>query len=305
MARRFYDLPPLTMLNTFEAAARTKSFKEAAVELNVTPGAISHQVKALEQDLGVKLFKRSHRLVELTVEGGILFDALEHSFSSLSRSVQRVRRMTEEPSVSIGVTSAFSSLWLTPRITRFWKEFPDITVNQQVSDIRFGRPIMVDMIIEYGLHSQDERTTLLFEDELIPLCSPEFARQLGGVDLAGLAACPLIHMDVRNHDWTTWAKWFEALGYYNRIRSGPTVNNYSIALQMAQDGVGVVLGWKRQVRPLLERGVLVPISGFSIPAPGAFYLIAAVSDMSLEAEQFRQWLLEETSSEINSSVGEK
>lgn len=294
MARRFYELPSLTMLNTFEAAARLASFKDAASELNVTPGAVSHQVKALEEEMGIPLFVRRHRSVDLTLEGKVLFDALERSFSALSNAVHKVRRMQEEPSITIGATTAVSSLWLTPRITRFWKEYGDKTVNQQVSDSRFGRPLAQDMVIEYGLRRESDNTFLLFEDELLPLCSPEFSQQFNDIELGDLAECSLIHLDAPDHNWTTWINWFEGQGYYGPVRAGQRVNNYTIALQLARDGGGVVLGWKRLVEPLLEREALVPLGQFKNPAPGAFYLITSEQEVGEDAALFRDWLLNQS-----------
>lgn len=301
MARRFYELPPLTMLNTFEAAARLESFKEASLELNVTPGAVSHQIKALEQDLGVTVFERAHRSVILTQEGHILFDALERSFSSLSLALRKVRRMQNTPSVNIGASTAVSSLWLTPRITQFWKKHGNITVNQQVSDQPFSKPLSQDMVVEYGLRRESETTQLLFTDHLVPVCSPEFAAKTSGIELGELAECPLIHLDAPDHNWTTWVKWFETLGYHGPIRSGQRVNNYSIALQLARDSSGVVLGWKRLIAPLLDRGVLVSLGGYHTKAPGAFYLHSGEHELSQDAHLFRNWLIND---EMNSPKAE-
>ena len=134
MTRRHYSLPPLTTLSSFEAAARKLSFKDAATELNVTPGAVSHQIKALEGELGVALFDRKHRGVDLTPHGLKLFHSLERSFLDISRVLAQIQRSAEDTSVSVAATTAVSSLWLTPRITRFWKEHGNVAVNQVVSD---------------------------------------------------------------------------------------------------------------------------------------------------------------------------
>ena len=150
MARAFYDLPPMTTLVAFEAAARHGSFKTAAAELNVTPGAVSRQIKALEGELGGALFERVQRGVMLTEDGQDLFTAVQGAFSAMSRSLAQIKRADTERAITVAATTAVSALWLTPRVTRFWRERPEIRVNQIVSDARVegSGP---DLIIEYGL----------------------------------------------------------------------------------------------------------------------------------------------------------
>jgi LysR family glycine cleavage system transcriptional activator len=291
MAQQYYDLPSLKMLATFECAARCGSFKAAGAELNVTTSAISHQVKALEQDLGFRLFERGHRLVNLTPEGRELMEALSAGFTSLSVVISQLRANHETPQLTIGATTAVSSLWLTPRITQFWRSHGDITVSQNVRDRPFLRPIQPDLVIEYAISPPKEDAVKLFDDTLIPLCSPSF-QDVQIADLSLLAQAPLIHLDTAETDWTNWPIWFKSLGYTGAITTRQRVNNYTIALQLAQDGIGVVLGWKRLVQPLLDRGELVRFSTFQTKAPGAFYLVYKNGARTRpEVESFSAWLL--------------
>ena len=294
MAQRHYDLPSLKMLATFECAARRGSFKAAAVELNVTTSAISHQVKSLEQDLGLRLFERGHRLVQLTPDGQDLMAALTTSFSTLSNVVGQLRAKHETPHLTIGATTAVSSLWLTPRITRFWRSHGDITVSQNVRDRPFVRPFQLDLIIEYAAERPKEKAIRLFGDTLIPLCSAAF-RETNPDSLAALAQASLIHLDAAETNWTNWPNWFGSLGYTGPIATRQRVNNYTIALQLAQDGIGVVLGWKRLVQPLLDVGSLVPFSTYQCEAPGAFYLVfKSGAIMRPEVKSFSDWLVAQT-----------
>lgn len=290
MARRHYDLPSLTTLAAFEAAARHASFKEAARELNVTPGAVSHQIKSLEQDLQVKLFVRGHRSVEPTPEGQILFEAMSQGFAAMSKGVRALRLKSRPDSVTIGVTTSVSSLWLTPRLGGFWREHEAIAVSQFVEDRKFLRPFKPDLIIEYSSQPQQDPAHLLFRDELVPLCAPGYPRS-GAPDLPGIAQERLIHLDAPDRNWTTWRSWFAALGYDGPVRTAQTVNNYSIALQLAQEGNGVVLGWQKLVAPLIARGLLERFCDLSSPAPGAFYLVQGEGDLTAQATLFRDWLL--------------
>jgi len=291
MAQRHYDLPSLKMLATFECAARRGSFKAAAAELNVTTSAISHQVKSLEQDLGFRLFERGHRLVQLTSEGQDLMETLTVSFSNLSIVVGQLRTRHTAPQLTIGATTAVSSLWLTPRVTRFWRSHGDITVSQNVRDRPFSRPLQLDLVIEYAVEPPKEEAVKLFGDTLIPLCSPSFSPKSCD-DLGALAQAPLIHMDAAETNWTNWPNWFGSLGYTGPIMTRQRVNNHTIALQLAQDGVGIVLGWKRLAQPLLDSGKLVPFSTFASEAPGAFYLVFRNgAELRPEVHNFSTWLL--------------
>lgn len=294
MARKHYNLPPLTTLASFEAAARHLSFKDAAGELNVTPGAVSHQIKALEREIGISLFVRRHRGVALTDQGQMLFTVLEGSFGKISATLTRLRRSSEDAAVTIAASTAVSSLWLTPRLTAFWKAHGGIPVNQQISDRpEYNRPY-ADLQIRYGDIDADEAVKFpLFRDVLIPVCSPDFAAAHPETGLETLAQMPLIHPDADDFSWTTWRAWFTALGYRGDIAKGLQVNNYTIALQAARDDVGVVLGWQRLVKPYLERQVLVPLGPNRLPAPASFYIVSEPDDLiSANARTVRNWLLD-------------
>ncbi|MDC0659927.1 LysR substrate-binding domain-containing protein [Leisingera sp. SS27] len=302
MSRRHYNLPPLTTLAAFEAAARHLSFKNAAQELSVTPGAVSHQVKALEAELQAPLFQRKHRGVELTEEGEALFEALATSFSKISLSLKTIRDRQTGDTVTIGSTSAVASLWLSPTVVRFWREHPDVNVNQIVND----RPLRgipdVDFYIRYG-RERDARVeqTELYRDHLVPVGNTELADKLTGCPLEELAHQRLLHLESDDKSWTTWADWFQQLGYDGPIAPGVRVNNYAVALQAAQDGVGLVLGWQRLLHPLLTSGQLVPIGPHVLAAPHGFHLVGRPdADLSESARLLRNWVIDE----VNRSSGE-
>ena len=292
MANRFYNLPSLTGLSAFEASARYGSFKQAATELNVTPGAVSHQIKTLESDIGVTLFTRVHRGVELTDAGGQLFDVLRSSFTDISAVLHRMRNASDTGGVTIAATSAVTSLWLTPRLAQFWQENPQARVNQYVSDMIDPTVRAADLIIKYGGFDDPSREkSPLFNDVLMPLCAPDrFAPLREG--LAELAQLPLIHLNADNASWTNWKSWFSELGYEGAIARERQVNTYTIALQAAQAGAGVVLGWQKLVAPLLEQGVLVPFGDFAIDAPVSFNVYSDADDMlSEDGRKLKAFLL--------------
>ena len=181
---RPYDLSSMTALICFEAAARSSSFKKAAQEMNVTPAAVSHQIKALETDLGCSLFLRRHRGVELTEKGAFLFLAIQRGFETISEAVTQLRDQPEAVDVTIGTTTAISSLWLTPKISAFWKLHPAITVSQIVSDVPV-RTSRCDLSIHYG-NPQEEGVEYrkLFQDHIVALGTPGFIAEhrIAGLD---------------------------------------------------------------------------------------------------------------------------
>jgi DNA-binding transcriptional LysR family regulator len=287
---RPYDFSSMTALICFEAAARNASFKKAAQELNVTPAAISHQIKALEADLACSLFQRHYRGVELTEKGALLFIAIQRGFETISEAVTRMRGRPETIDVTIGATTAFCSLWLTPKISAFWKIHPAITVSQIVSDVP-GSNGRCDLTIHYGNPQENGAEYLkLFQDHIVALGTPRFATEHGISRLEDLLKAPLIHSSSEETDWTTWDDWFAALGCPVPRGRSFSVNNYMIALQAAQDDVGAVLGWDGLVGSLMQEGRLVKLVPESIPSPVAFHL-KIHPRASSKARLFADWLV--------------
>ena len=294
MSRRHYDLPPFTTLSAFEAAARHMSFKDAAQELSVTPGAVSHQIKALEAELGKQLFIRQHRGVKLTPEGEALFDTLGSTFRQISRQLSRIRQVKGAEAVTVGSTTAVAALWLSPAVIDFWKDHPEINVHQVTQDHPFTHVRDFDFVIGYGATADgNAEQTPIYRDDLVPVAAPEVAEQLQDACLEVLAQQRLIHLEASSPTWTRWSEWFAGLGYTGEIALGTRVTSYSVALQIAGQGAGIALGWRRLIAPMLESGTLSIIAPHSLPAPHHFYLIGAPDDaLSQGARLLKSWLLE-------------
>lgn len=292
MAKSHFNLPALSALDTFEAAARNRSFKRAAGELNVGPSAVSHQIKALEAELGVTLFERNRRGVDLNPDGVELLTALTNGFSQIADTVDKLRQRSVTRGVRVVATTAMSHLWLTPRLGRFWREHGNVIVNQQVMDtVQIDE--RYDLLIRYADMGQDKGDCdLLFEDKLRPLASPDFAETHPVQTLADLAALPLIHLNAPDRQWTSWKDWLAGMGYSGPVQDGLTVNNYVIALQAAQDGMGVVLGWERMTQALLASGSLSRFTDFCCDAPKTFYIRRAPG-AGAAAGLLRDWLVAE------------
>lgn len=296
MSRRHYDLPPFTTLAAFEAAARHMSFKNAAQELSVTPGAVSHQIKALEAELGKALFLRQHRGVQLTPEGETLLETLGSAFQDISRQLSRIRQAGGEDAVTVGSTTSVAALWLSPTVIEFWRDHPDINVHQVTQDKPFDHARDFDFFISYGRPNNPSVThTPLYRDELVPVASPEVAERLQGLTLEGLAQERLIHLESNTPTWTRWSEWFSGLGYDGDIALGSRVTSYSVALQIARKDAGIALGWRRLVQPMLTSGKLAVIAPYTLPAPHRFYLSGQPDEkLSDGARTLKAWILEQS-----------
>lgn len=294
VVRRHYSLPSLNALAAFEAAARHSSLTRAAQELNVTPGAVSKQVKSLEDEIGRPLFLRLHRALELTPEGHAVAQSLKDAFERVSATLRQVGRMGSPRSVSIGTTMAFAQLWLMPRLGDFWTAHQDIVIDHIISDrSQELHRSDVDLRVRYGDGTwPEEESTLLFGDRIIAVASPGFLASHKVKSAKDLSDLPLLSVEGVDWTWTTWADFLRESGAPHRRLNVRRFNSYVIALQAAQAGQGVALGWLSLVRPLLERKALTPASTAEIAAPQSFYLTwSAKRPPKREAEVLRDWLL--------------
>ena len=258
--------------------------------MNVTPAAVSHQIKALAADLGCSLFVRRSRGVELTEKGAYLRVVLQRGFEGISDAVAKIRERPENIDVTIQATTAVSSLWLTPKISAFWKEHPKITVSQTVSDVP-GTIHRCDLSSHYGSEESIKGATVLplFKDNIVALGSRDYAAKHPICSVGDLLDVPLIHLESEETDWTRWDDWFRSLGHSPPRGQGFRVNNYMIALQAAQDGMGAVLGWDGLAGRLIREGRLVQLVPDSIPSPVPFCL-KVHSRASPRARLFADWV---------------
>lgn len=252
-------LPPLTALRAFEAAARHMSFAQAAAELNVTPAALSYQIKALEADLGTPVFRRLNRAIELTQAGRALAPGVEDGFSSITAAWRNTKRLNDNSTLTVTAGPAFTSKWLAPRLFDFAKNHPDIDLRFSASlrIIDFDRD-EVDVAIRFGLgQDKDVYSDPLIREWMTPMMTPELAERFKSPD--ALTEAPLIHDDSISFfkTPTDWAAWSKAVGVSFETSHGARFSQADHALDAAISGAGVVLGRVSLATRALEQGRLV------------------------------------------------
>ena len=303
MVRRYYDLPSLTALAVFEASARHLSFKLAAAELNVTPGAVSRQIKAIEDELGVPLFTRLGTGVALTSAGEDLYGVLASGFSRAADIVRTVKRGDRSRNVTLACTDAFAMMWLIPRMPDFWTRLADISVDHLISDNpRDYRRAEVELRIRYGFGSwPDENAELLFDETIFPVCGARFAESHRDATAESLPDLPLLHVDWVDPDWTGWDELFRRASIPHGPTHGRRFGKFFVALQAAQADQGVAVGWHRLVKSQISEGKLVRLTDLELPAPGSYYLTWNNNrTLSPAAESLRTWLREIATQERDS-----
>ncbi|WP_341503434.1 transcriptional regulator GcvA [Gallaecimonas sp. GXIMD4217] len=290
MSRR---LPPLNALKVFEAAARHLSFTRAAEELFVTQAAISHQIKSLEEFLGLKLFRRRNRSLLLTEEGQSYYLDIKDIFSHLSEATERVLSRSAKGALTVSMQPSYAIQWMVPRLSRFSEEHPDIDVRIKAADQEEGSLTDdVDVAIYYGKGKWPGLAADRLQTEyLIPVCAPmllQGSRPLSSPE--DLRHHTLLHDSSRK----AWQAWVRQLGLQHMINvnHGPIFSHSTMVLQAAVYGQGVALAHSVLAQPDIAAGRLVCPFKEVLVSKNAYYLVCQQS----QAEQgkivaFRDWML--------------
>jgi LysR family glycine cleavage system transcriptional activator len=286
-------LPSLNGLRAFEAAARHLSFTRAASELNVTQTAISHQIKRLEEELGLRLFVRQNRALELTREARDYLPGIRAAFNDLRLATDRLLQKGDDNVLTISTLASFAAKWLLPRLSAFQAAHPEIDVRMTTSTslVDFARD-NVDAAIRYGRGQwPGVRSMWLMADEVFPVCSPEL---LNGKH-------PLRQPeDLRHHVLLNtssyeddWRQWLTAAGLPPDIseQRGVTFDLVFMTVQAAIDGAGVAMGRTTYVRDDIAKGRLVVPFDIALPVDAGFYLVSPEGGIDRpKLRAFRQWL---------------
>jgi LysR family glycine cleavage system transcriptional activator len=297
MTRR---LPPLNALRTFEAAARHLSFTKAAHELFVTQAAVSHQIKSLEQTLGVRLFRRYNRRLELTRAGQGYLPPLREAFDIMAAATRRLRPDNESGQLKVSTLQSFATKWLIPRLTRFHERHPGIdpmiSTSHRLVDLG-AEEIDVAVRVGHGNYP-DTHVVRLMDDLAFPVCSP---RLLDGPKPlrhpTDLARHVLLHdfsvsRDGDAPNWRTWLKRAQVKGV--DVEKGPSFNDTAMALQAATAGQGIALARRSLVVDDLKVGALVCPFGPEMPTRFSWYFVCTPSSAGhAKVRAFLQWLKDE------------
>ncbi len=294
------SMPSLSLLQTFEVVARRSSFTLAADEMCLTQSAVSRQIRALEDQLGLPLFRRLHRAIELTSDGRQLYDAVSRGLQEITSCVAGLRSAVEPPQITVAASVAFSYFWLMPRLESFTSRHPDIDLRvlatDQMVDLRHEG---VDVAILYGSGQwEGTRTHLLFGERVYPVCSPAYLRDHPELRApSDMLDQTLLHLDGGGNIWggVDWRVWLMTQGVAGQpVRRGVRLNSYPMILQAAEAGRGVALGWSYITDPMLTDGRLICPVDKSLETREGYYAgaLERVADTPAIA-LFLQWLRDE------------
>ncbi len=294
-------LPPLKSLQAFETAGRHLSFSAAADELNVTPGAISQQIRQLEDHLQVKLFRRLNRQIVLTDAGQLLLPSIADGFRHFEKGVDLLRRQRREGPLTITSAPSFVSKWLIPRLGRFKQICPQVDVRIDTSErlVDFERED-IDVGIRFGDGVYPELEAIyLFSFDLIPVCSPKLLEQGGGLrQVSDLANYTLLHTNYDEIDpgFPDWSMWLKVVGAEEvDATHGIYFNQSDQMFQAALDGQGVALLANVMAEPEIEAGRLVQPFAQRLPVKLHYNLVTTPQKAKVpKVAAFRDWILRES-----------
>jgi LysR family glycine cleavage system transcriptional activator len=292
-------LPPLNALKAFEAAARHESFTRAAEELSVTQGAVSHQVKALESELGIKLFNRERQRLVITEAGRDYLTVIRDALDRIALGTERLLQRQNAGVLTVSTSPDFAAKWLVHRLGHFAEAHPeiDLRVSATLHHVDFARE-EVDLAVRHGDGNWPGLDTVrLSSEQLFAVCSPKLLtgrRRLSKP--ADILKYPLIHMDSR----TDWSKWLQAVGLEDaKVIHGPVLNRASMVMDAAINGQGIALARTTLSAWDLINGRLVRPFPETLRLSKTYWIICPQATAALpKIATFRDWLLAEAAQDV-------
>jgi LysR family transcriptional regulator, glycine cleavage system transcriptional activator len=290
MARR---LPPLNGLKAFEAAARSESFTRAAEELNVTQGAVSHQVKALEDTLGLKLFRRERQRLILTEAGRGYLTVIRLALDQIAVGTERLLQRQESGALTVSTSPDFAAKWLVNRLSRFAEKCPDVDLRVSATThyVDFARDD-VDIAIRHGDGNWPGLDVQrLYSERLFPVCSPKLVAGRNRITKAAdLLKFPLLRLE----DAKNWTRLLEAAGVKATVPPGPVLNRASMLIDAAIDGQGIALARTALAAWDMINGRLVRPVDVSLRMANTYWIVCAKSVSTVpKIAAFRNWIFAE------------
>lgn len=283
-------LPPLNTLRVFETVGRHLSFGKAADELHITQSAVSHQIRNLETDLGVALFIRKTRAIELTPEGRRYFASMQQVFALLAESTNDIVK-GEHVTLRVSLLSSFATNWLIPRLRQFTVAYPEINLQIEpgigLVDLAAWQ---ADLAIRYGhgdWRGLDSR--LLMAERISPVCSPELLARGPALDQPNdlLAHTLLLSYSKEPFEWTAWSR-AAGVDLSGSVKS--MLHDYNIVLQAALDGQGVAMGRQVLIERHLKAGRLVQPFADYVDGDIGHYLVTAPGKPARHVQAFIDWI---------------
>ncbi|MES2207912.1 MAG: LysR substrate-binding domain-containing protein [Pseudomonadota bacterium] len=292
-------IPPLNSLVAFEAAARHLSFTLAAQELNVTQGAISRQVRVLEDYLGSTLFERTTRTINLSTSGSEYYETVHDLLVNLARATGKVRHWQGTQQVTVLTSTALASLWLLPKVADFQRDNEEIDLRIIAHDhVKDFSRLDCDLAVFYcRTPPKNIDVTPLFSEEIFPVCSPTYLAKHPELRTpADLHSCTWLWLEDPQRDWIGWSEWFQRLGYASQEpRRRININSYSMLIQSALTGQGIALAWSNLLDNHLQTGALVRPIEAVLKTEAQFCLLESHDHGTWRQsiKHFRTWLLEQ------------
>lgn len=292
-------LPAVRAIVVFEAAGRHGSFTAAGRELGMSQAAVSYAMQALEARLGVALFRRRHRRVELTAAGERFLADVALGLGHIRKSAEMVSGLSGRMHVTLSVSAAFATLWMAPRLARARAALPGVDLRLHASDRD------LDIVAEgfpLGVRGGDPafwpdyQTAPLAREEIIAIAAPAWLERHGPIlQPADLPSRALIHLEEPHRPAASWEDWLRSAGAPGRpFVGGFRANDYVTVVQAALDGEGVALGWRHLVDGLLAAGRLVQVTAHRLDTGQSFHVVwPRAHPLSENAERVRDWLLSE------------
>lgn len=289
-------LPLLNALKTFVVAANRLNFTKASEDLLVSPSAISHQIKVLEDYLNVKLFFRKNRSLVLTREGEILYQSLEGPFNQINKALQNIFSLRSKQFLNVALRPFLSGYWLTSKLQDFWLKNPDVGVNliHSIEIPNFQRD-NIDIAIVWGKGDWSNlEISRLIPGNLTPICSASYIEKHGRPRTPeDLLKYVLIH-DENHNGWTEW--FMKALGKHVLIPHNLNIDDTNVRLRAVENNQGIMLSCPYLLRRQLEQGTLVQIFDICLE-DYAYYVVYPKNTILSDKEQlFVDWLHKEASS---------
>ena len=286
-------LPPLNALRAFEASARQLSFTRAAEELFVTQAAISHQIKSLEDFLGIKLFMRKNRALLLSEEGQAYYLDIKDVFNAINEATERLFARGEKGAITVSTQPSFAIQWLVPRLNAFYALHPDIDVRiKAVDQPENSLTGDVDVAIYFGRgHWADIDAEQLQKEYLIPVCSPLLLQGKNPLDkVEDLINHTLLH-DTSRRDWKRWFKQVNVKA--TNVNHGPIFSHSAMVVQAAMHGQGVALAHSFLAKPDIDAGRLICPFEDVLESKNAYYVVCRDRQVDLgKIAAFREWVLD-------------